>query len=167
MIGKYPCRRRGCANKQRNGRCSFEWFEPSPEESCLKFVSLTKILEIDDCNDCKFSRREPPSTAWDTGEGNPYSRGTFICAHPSRKIRAPIQHYWYNPRRPKILGDCPLPKNLEEAKQAAVLAERERCIQLVTEKFQGIINGAGSIIPRIAVRVRLDEILEILREDGE
>ncbi len=39
MISKYPCRRKGCANKQVNGRCRFEGFSPTDEDCCQKYIA--------------------------------------------------------------------------------------------------------------------------------
>ncbi len=34
---KYPCNRKNCANKQKNGRCSIEGFIPANEDDCKNF----------------------------------------------------------------------------------------------------------------------------------
>jgi len=40
---KYPCKRKNCANKQRNGRCKFEYYIPkNGEDKCEKFIPKTK-----------------------------------------------------------------------------------------------------------------------------
>lgn len=40
MKSKYLCRRKGCYNKQENGRCRFDDFVPDDENTCSKYYPI-------------------------------------------------------------------------------------------------------------------------------
>ena len=42
---KYPCRRKGCYNKQENGRCRFDDYVPKDEDACEKYYPIEGFLE--------------------------------------------------------------------------------------------------------------------------